>query len=84
MMAQTISAPRPSKAHNRRPPPKNPAIGDMWWFCDLTGYDQFKSARLCRKKLVPGSYNAQAGVRGSRWLFRKATTEAWFRNLVTR
>jgi hypothetical protein len=56
----------------------------MFWFTQLTGFDEFKGSRLCRKKLVPGSFNAMAGTRGSRWLFKKAITEAWFRNLVTK
>jgi hypothetical protein len=58
-------------------------MGDIWWCVELTGWDQFKISRLCRKKLIPGSFNAQAGTRGSRWLFKKQITEAWFKNLVT-
>jgi hypothetical protein len=59
-------------------------IGDMRWFCALTGWSKFKGARLCRLQLVPGAYNPQKGVRGSKWSFRKAITQAWFENLVTR
>jgi hypothetical protein len=73
----------PVKVRKRRPPPKNPLIGDMAWFTGLTGWDEFKGSRLCRKKLVPGSFNAQPGTRGSRWLFKRQITEAWFRNLIT-
>jgi hypothetical protein len=84
LLDQTLSVnSKRARARKRRPPPKNPAIGDMAWFTELTGWDQFKGSRLCRKKLVPGSFNAQAGVRGSRWFFRKQITEAWFRNLIT-
>jgi hypothetical protein len=74
---------KPVKTRKHRSPPKNPAIGDMRWFVELTGWDEFKGSRLCRKKLVPGSYNAQMGIRGSRWFFRKTITEAWFKNLIT-
>jgi hypothetical protein len=73
----------PVRVRNRRPPPKNPNIGDMAWFTELTGWDEFKGSRLCRKKQVPGAYNPMAGTRGSRWLFKKQTTEAWFNNLIT-
>jgi hypothetical protein len=56
----------------------------MAWFCGLTGWSPFKSARLCRMQLVPGAYNPQKGVRGSKWWFRKDITTAWFENLIVR
>jgi hypothetical protein len=54
----------------------------MYWFCGLTGWSKFKSARLCRLNLVKGAFNAQPGVRGSKWYFRKDLTSAWFENLI--
>jgi len=54
----------------------------MHWFCEMTGWSTYKSSRLCRLKLVPGAYNSQVGVRGSKWWFRKDITTAWFQNLI--
>jgi len=57
--------------------------GDMKWFCELTGLENFQAARYCRKKLVPGAFIPQTGTRGSKWYFRKELTRAWWDKVVT-
>jgi hypothetical protein len=56
-------------------------VGDTAWMKIQTSWSHDKIARLCRLKRVPGAFQAQKGVRGSMWYFRKARTLAWLESL---
>jgi hypothetical protein len=56
-------------------------IGDMAWFQQESGFGHDKSCRLARLGLVPGAFQTQRGIRGSKRHFRKAKTLAWLAGL---
>jgi hypothetical protein len=56
-------------------------IGDIEWLRGVTGWSAFKISRLCRIKAIRGAFQAQPGVRGSMWQFRKAKTLEWLEGL---
>jgi hypothetical protein len=59
-------------------------IGDINWMQEESGWSPDKISRLCRLKVIPGAFQAQPGVQGSAWNFRKSKTLPWLRNLETR
>ena len=59
-------------------------VGDMAWMVRESGWTIFKIARLGRLKLIPGAFQAQPGVQGSAWNFRRAKTLRWLRSLETK
>ena len=56
-------------------------IGDTKWLSEKTGWAPDKIARLCRRKAIPGSFQAVPGARGACWSFRKAKVIAWLESL---
>ena len=56
-------------------------FGDINWLNRESGYTNDKIARLARLGLIPGARQAQPGVQGSPWSFRKAKTLRWLREL---
>jgi hypothetical protein len=60
--------------------PESP-FGDWRWLRSKTGWDRSKIARLARVGAIPGSIQAQQGVRGSPWIFRKTKVLAWLKKI---
>jgi hypothetical protein len=55
--------------------------GDMGWAMGLTGWSHDKISRLCRRGVIPGAFQAEPGVKGSMWTFRKTEFLNWFNDL---
>jgi hypothetical protein len=64
--------------------PRESGIGDTAWLMSKTGWNHDKVARLCRLKRVPGAFQAQRGIKGSMWHFRKAKTLEWLESIEVR
>jgi hypothetical protein len=60
---------------------EEPIFGDMKWLVGLTGWTHDKIARLARRRLIPGAFKAQPGLRGDHWTFRKTKVLAWLNGL---
>jgi hypothetical protein len=58
-------------------------FGNIDWLTRESGWTQDKVARLSRLGLIPGARQAQPGVQGSPWSYRKARTLRWLRSLET-
>ena len=59
-------------------------VGDTAWLMSKTGWTHDKVARLCRLKRIKGAFQAQPGIKGSLWCFRKARTLVWLESLETK
>lgn len=57
-------------------------IGDVAWMVSITGWSHDKISRLCRLRVIKGSFKAIPG-KGSTWHFHKGKTLAWLKNLGT-
>jgi len=63
--------------------PEMTDVGDRIWLMNVTGWSHDKIARLCRQRIIKGSFQIRPGIRGSAWYFRKSKTLAWLRDLET-
>jgi hypothetical protein len=58
-------------------------FGNIDWLMRESGWTADKISRLSRLGLIPGARQAQPGVQGSPWSYRKARTLRWLRSLET-
>jgi hypothetical protein len=56
-------------------------IGDTPWMMSVSGWTKQKIWRLAREGIIKGAFQAQAGIQGSAWNFRKEKTLRWLRSL---